>query len=63
MLARLKGLCSKGLCSKTTCNRGGARIFPTGGGIFDEGAKMQLIGYYKWQKSRRKIAFNLPTGG
>ena len=38
-------------------------IFRRGAESSDEGAKIWLSGYYKCQKSQKKIAFHLPTGG
>ena len=41
--------------SKRDHSRGGARNFPTGGDSFDEGAKIWFSGYYKCQKSPKKL--------
>ena len=41
--------------------RGGARNFPTGADSSAEGAKIWFLGYYKCQKSPKKIVFHLPT--
>ena len=43
--------------------RGGDRNFPTGADSSDEGAKIWFLGYYKCQKSPKKITFHLPTEG
>ena len=38
-------------------------IFHRGTDSSDEGAKITFSGYYKCQKSPKKITFHLPTGG
>ena len=42
--------------------RGGAKIFPTGDDFSDEGAKVRLIWYYKWQESPKKNSLS-PSDG
>ena len=63
-IVRINFIHTKQLQFCSNCNSGVAPgIFRRGADSSDEGAKKWFSGYYKCQKSSKKIDIHLPTGG